>query len=336
MTNAYEYIIGGHVPDEAQTKVLASNLRGADDRAMLALLSGDDVLTGVGKQLNARTQARAGGLSKARQAHLQRNQQQTLQDERLAQQKGLSEQQMAQQKAWQEAQAAQWATQNKLAEDKYLESQQQWSDRLLQMEEDRKVKQSQYEATKNKAVKAEVRNLQGDLVKAGVPQMDSAFSGVDSVLKNYVDENGKVTKDIPGQGAGKFLPKSGMFIGDDGVKLRSNYASVKNQVLKARSGAAVTTPELERLDNELSQNTLASDQDFVDAYLNLKAQMAELERAVRAGYDPEVNQVYDAQLGVDTSSPTGGIDLETLNQNAGQVTVKTSLGTPVKITGGSQ
>jgi hypothetical protein len=299
---------------------------------MLALLSGDKVLSGVGKQLNARTQAKATGLAKARQNIEQRKAARAMQDERLAAQADQHAATLAAQKAWQEKQEARWATQDTLSQDRFDETQRQFNERIDQMEKDRvqalEIANQKTASANAKTQRAEVRNLQGDLEKAGVPQLKAAMVGVDSILDKYIDDSGKVIEDIPGQGKGKYFPKSTMFIGEDGVKLRSNYASVKNQVLKMRSGAAVTNPEMGRLDEELANNPLASDQDFVDAYKNLQRQVELVDQHIRGGYSAEVNDAFDSNVrDRDLVDRMGDVDVTSVNN----ATMKTKSGTPVTV-----
>ena len=173
MANPYEYIIGGQIPDEVQTKAMAAKLRGADDRAMLALLSGDKVLTNVGTAMNERTQNRAGGLAKARE---------NIESRKLREAEQLGQGEYRKILAEQNAIAAAQLEQNRQFNRDYKISEQ--------------TRQQAKDAKDNMKDYVDVRD------KTGISSMESTFDQIDNLLEPYI-EGDRVTGDIPGFNAGE-------------------------------------------------------------------------------------------------------------------------------------
>lgn len=79
--------------------------------------------------------------------------------------------------------------------------------------------------------------------------------------------------------------------------LRDRASSVFNAVLKDRSGAAVTTPELQRLKTEFSEGKFNTEKELIKA---LKLYKAETHKALlnrQAGYDPKAVDEYEQRGG---------------------------------------
>lgn len=139
----------------------------------------------------------------------------------------------------------------------------------------------------------------------GAPLEDFDTSG------NELKVAGK-KKDLPGTnipGLGRYS-----FYSADARKLRDRASSVFNAVLKDRSGAAVTTPELMRLKEEFSQGKFNTEKELIEA---LKLYKTETQKALvnrQAGYDPSAVNEYEERGGrvfrPSKASSASGLTLE--------------------------
>ena len=115
-------------------------------------------------------------------------------------------------------------------------------------------------------------SLRKELAQNKIPNLIDAVRGADEVLAMYKD------KDLPGFG-GLITPMPDSMVSAEGRRTRAAIARVRNIVLAERSGAAVTDQELGRLQQEMQQNTFASDADIragmkvAQAYTQRLAQM---------------------------------------------------------------
>lgn len=113
----------------------------------------------------------------------------------------------------------------------------------------------------------------------------SAIADVDLLLDPYRKSGGNIP------GVGGLANKEG-WIGNVAAKLeggstiRQKVATVRNQILKARSGGAVTPQEADRLLTEFGQVATATDADFLSAWdsfvKNNRAELAGLDAAYGA------------------------------------------------------
>jgi len=101
------------------------------------------------------------------------------------------------------------------------------------------------------------RNLRKELAANKVTGLIEAVDGLEAVLAPFEG------KDLPGFGGilgiGSHTPN--FMTSKEGKAVRASVAKVKNLILAQRSGLAVTDNELSRLNMELSQNALATDED---------------------------------------------------------------------------
>jgi hypothetical protein len=126
------------------------------------------------------------------------------------------------------------------------------------------------------------RDLARDREKAGLGEFNKGVEQVDAALAKYEGQ------DLPGVGQlGRYS------IGSEAREFRGILQPIENILLKARSGAAVTESEYERLRKELlGEGAFANDADFRRAWSFLKDRMAAKEIEIEAGYDPEVVDEY--------------------------------------------
>lgn len=127
---------------------------------------------------------------------------------------------------------------------------------------------------------------------SGITDLDPVLSDVEATFAQY----GK--GDIPGLGATGLIPH-GMLTGK-GRDVRQKVSSLRNIVLKIRSGAAVTDPEYSRFMDEIGMKLGGSDEDVARALTSLRAMMESKKQAIYSGYDPDVVETYRSRLGEKT------------------------------------
>ena len=93
----------------------------------------------------------------------------------------------------------------------------------------------------------------------------------------------KTTSDLPD-----------IFKGTEGRKNRAVLQKLFNIVLKDRSGAAVTEPELDRLKEEFSSGLFKTDQDYINAFKIYKRILNNTISQAKAAYDP---RAFDRWVG---------------------------------------
>ena len=269
----YEYLIGGELPKEDQMKAIAAKLRGADDRSILAMLSGDPVLSGIGATTMADTQNKASGLQKARQQISERKRMEEAQSENMSERKAQREMMAQYYKDMLEMRREQ----NEATMGLRREMQEQKVERATLSQENK--------------INDETRKLATQLQNEGVVDLEAAMQELDN---KYVDlRSGKVNKNIPGVGGLKNVFPA---VGEDAKTMRNNIAAVRNIILKARSGAAVTDPEMKRLAEELALAWNMGDQDLVYAYQNLRRRTETVKTNILSGYNQDVVDRYSGRL----------------------------------------
>jgi hypothetical protein len=138
-------------------------------------------------------------------------------------------------------------------------------------------------------VKAYTDNLQksglSELAEA-VIRTDRAIGGLDS------------TSDVPGVGAGAFVP--GQMLDNKGRDARQEVAALRNVILKARSGGAVTEPEADRFLQELGSGMGQTDAQLRTGLRIIRDQVASKLRDAQMGLRPELLDVYRQRGGKTT------------------------------------
>ncbi len=153
----------------------------------------------------------------------------------------------------------------------------------------------------NKARATQMAKLESALRTSGIGNVWSAVEGAREVVDKYTekDAQGNVTgyKGVPGVGGLANVRTLGLGtaanLGDDEGKLnQAKIAALQNLVLQARSGAAVTDPELQRMLAETGLTMWSSDKDFLRAFPELIKKAEQATQNVLAGYDPDVVREY--------------------------------------------
>lgn len=129
------------------------------------------------------------------------------------------------------------------------------------------------------------------LQKEGIPELETAVGGAESVLNKY--KKGEV----PGIGAVKnALPA--FMMSDDGKDVRQALAQVRNIVLSARSGAAVTDQELRRLVEEIGTGVGMSEDDIRRGLQRVRDRLEIIKTNAAAGVSDTVKATYEDRGGL--------------------------------------
>jgi hypothetical protein len=148
--------------------------------------------------------------------------------------------------------------------------------------------------------------------------MAENISNLEQGLGFSLDEIDSKTGLVNGQEvdiAGVSIPGVGRVnVSEEAADLEARFAPIFNTVLKDRSGAAVTTPELERLKNEFSQGKynseaklLAATRRFRDAAKKtLKAQEAGYPKEIKPRYKDQGGKTVDEHFAPQVAAPSGG------------------------------
>ncbi len=151
------------------------------------------------------------------------------------------------------------------------------------------------EEAKKQKLNTDVEQLGKTLSDRGIPELSSSMLSIEKTLKGYDGQ------DIPGYGeiAGQ-LPE--FMISDKGKDMRQEVSDMANQVLKARSGLALTEAETARLFKALGVTKNTDDDTFTvnvrsDDQLRKGIELVGRELAakmknVKSTYDPEAIAEY--------------------------------------------
>lgn len=137
------------------------------------------------------------------------------------------------------------------------------------------------EATVDKAV----TKLSDTLQKEGIPDLDKAIGDAEGAIGRYKPG------DVPGVGPVKgALPA--FMMSDEGKDVRQALAAVRNIVLSARSGAAVTDQELRRLVEEIGTGAGMTEADARRGLKRIRERFEVVKRNAAAGVSDEVLNTY--------------------------------------------
>jgi hypothetical protein len=136
-----------------------------------------------------------------------------------------------------------------------------------------------------------VRKYSETLQKHSIPEFEGALGELENVLSKY--PKGKA----PGLGRGAGLVPDWMQ-GAEGENIRQALAGVKNILLKARSGAAVTENELRRMVEELGSGGFRSEETLRAGIERIRKRFEHVKANAAAGVDDDVKGQYEEQGGV--------------------------------------
>ena len=163
-------------------------------------------------------------------------------------------------------------------------------DRLLEPYKDKNKKEEKdtisletgEDELKQENINKKVKVIQDDFNKNNWNEIIFAANEVEKLIKDS-----KESGNIEGVGfiEGKLLPN--FLVGEEGKLNKAKIARLFNLTLKDRSGAAVTEPELLRLQEEFGKGSFTTDQDFINAFNNYKRIFNNILKQEIKGYDPK-------------------------------------------------
>lgn len=147
-------------------------------------------------------------------------------------------------------------------------------------------------AKREKDVDDQVLKLSNNLEKSGAAEFGEAMMLVQETLAKYPD--GK----LPGFGRmGSLVPD--VMAPAETQMVRSNLQGAANILLKARSGAAVTNPEMNRFLREVAAGKGMSEAALRNGWDNVARTYGADLNNMMVGVSPEAVQVYEKRGGVD-------------------------------------
>jgi len=261
MDNIYEMLMGAAPTKSDQMKAIADTLRQNRDLGMLGQLTGDRVLSPLGAGMMKQADATPLQFQNTRQHDVDNAQTKDYQD-------------------WQKKQAADSLSETRRWHDLESEYQNRMAD----------AANARATGVDNKSQNSEVRWLSAKMNSSGLDELQQAVSNFNLTVSKYKDPK---TGNIPGVGGLSNFPGVAAATGGEGGKqVRSSLASVRNAILKARSGGAVTDGEAKRALEELGQSVLYGQDDTMRAIDGIKTLIGAKVASLEAGVSPESLQEY--------------------------------------------
>lgn len=155
--------------------------------------------------------------------------------------------------------------------------------------------QTQLEEQRRNRLNTDIEQYGKMIDSTGLTDLGTALHGLNQVMSKY-----KATDDLPGIGVtGGMTPN--IFVGEAGRELRQAAIAIGNNLIKARSGAAVSNQEAARLAQELgldisgdTPKLIGTNEDsFRRGMANAENLFNAKQQAVRASFSPEAVAEYD-------------------------------------------
>ena len=144
-----------------------------------------------------------------------------------------------------------------------------------------------------KEQRGSMQDLSKEMLKFNLPQMETEINKMESLIKEFGGN-------LPGINIlEEYDPRS------DAKRVQSQYARLRNIVLKERSGAAVTNPEFERLREEIRGATFVTDADVIRWTQGLREALESNKEAVFSGFTQDVRDLYTKGGGTKPMSEGG-------------------------------
>lgn len=165
-----------------------------------------------------------------------------------------------------------------------------------EVERHNRATEGRIDAAMQKTLDRDVQKLSANITKAQLPDLQAGIAQIDEELRPYIENN----EGLPGVGGMSNIGEWAFTEGGRAMKAR--VAKIRNMILKARSGGAVTPSEAERLLTEFSLGVMNTDEDFLRSWTDFKEQVARGEQNIYGGFTDEVKAQYLMNL-----SREGGI-----------------------------
>jgi len=148
-------------------------------------------------------------------------------------------------------------------------------------------KQAQDEDRRTQKSYQQASDLSKRLEKSGIVDLHGNVQSLKSILPPEGD--------IPGYGpAESYVP--GLFVGEQGRTVRQRVAGVKNAILRAQSGQAVSESEGQRLTNQIEGAKTAK--ELRDAVSEVERTLSTKYNVIAAGVPPEAIDTYKNRGGI--------------------------------------
>lgn len=168
------------------------------------------------------------------------------------------------------------------------------------------TKTDKAEARKAADTDKAVTKFSDTLQKEGIPDLETAVAGAEGEIAKYKPG------EVPGVGPAKNVAPDWL-MSKEGKGVRQALAQVRNIVLSARSGAAVTDQELRRLVEELGTGVGKTEDDLRNGLAAIRARVEAIKENAAAGVSDDVLKTYTERGGLRVTrgkgaakpSPTG-------------------------------
>ncbi len=139
-----------------------------------------------------------------------------------------------------------------------------------------------------------VTGFSKEIEKSDIVTLDKTMSNVEDLIS--IIRKDDPSADIPGFGATASIPD--FAISSEGKELRQRVGTLFNTTLKDRSGAAVTSSELDRLKKEFGQGLIKTDQQLLNAIERFRGVIEAHKLTLAAGYDDDVVDTWQKRSGL--------------------------------------
>ena len=192
-------------------------------------------------------------------------------------------------------------------------------------------------------INKETQSMAKFLQTEGITAFEESFKTADGVLGKYLDpKTGKFNKgvtNLPGMGG----LEGGAFrwlAGADGREVRDTLAGLRNKLINAQAGTAVSAEEYKRMAEELGVAFGGSDTDVIRAYLKTRKELEGIKQKTVAGFSRNAQAMYNYRLGAfstplpsiyEGGSPAVGASLGGQTPGGGVNANVTNSGTPFEV-----
>lgn len=181
---------------------------------------------------------------------------------------------------------------------------------MFNLQEKIQNRQDKQDAEEKKQQERLDANLNAGAEKYSKSVTDSGIADIINSIEQF-NNSTRGVEDLPGFGAGYSLPD--LLVGEGGRDLRQTVSTIRNNILKARSGGAVTPQEAERFLQELGEGYTKNDKQLLTGVANLEQAVREKLNNIASGYDPRSIEIYKKRGGKVTPNRLNGDDPQNLN-----------------------
>lgn len=287
MASMYDAMIGAAPADGSpQQAAIADALRRRAQRGAVGIISNDPGMAAQGQMMQNDAMGAAKLMAGTREHGIDDTQTRRYQD-------------------WQEQQAA-----DNLAERRRENTlMDRYRSAMAAAQADKVAKIPDGSAAGNKAVEQEIRQYSTKMDSSGLTELQKAIQNFRDLTKPYQDRG----EAVPGMGRSSGMPLANAFQGKDAQDIQGALMAIKNGIMRARSGLAVTVPEAERLASELEQSVLHSEDQRMGALNRIESLVGDRAANMQTILSPAALEEYTKRRGrtgatgtFEIPAPTGG------------------------------